>query len=224
MNLKRVGDSNVFRSGKDIYTLAPASDSGAVYGERLVKQGEEVYRRWNPKRSKLCGAFHTGLDPRVLGRGGKVVYLGAADGTTVSHVCDAVGKKGQVVAVEFSPYSFGHLMQLASRRVNLIPVLGDAKVPKKYQHMVSWKADMVFQDIAQRTQVEIFVLNCKAFLSANGMGVLALKARSIDVGRSPDKIFSDVRGELAVEFSKVKMLDISRFEKDHAVFVVHSLR
>ena len=34
--------------------------------------------------------------------GSKVLYLGAASGTTVSHVSDIVGKEGLVYAVEFS--------------------------------------------------------------------------------------------------------------------------
>ena len=50
------------------------------------------YRVWNPFRSKLAAAVLGGVESIYMPPGSKVLYLGAASGTTVSHVADVVGK------------------------------------------------------------------------------------------------------------------------------------
>lgn len=73
--------------------LVPGSE---VYGEKRIsvegENGEKVeYRVWNPFRSKLAAAILGGVDQIHMRPGSKVLYLGAASGTTVSHVADLVG-------------------------------------------------------------------------------------------------------------------------------------
>jgi len=46
---------------------------------------------WNPFRSKLGAAIVGGIENIYMKPGSKVLYLGAASGTTVSHVADLVG-------------------------------------------------------------------------------------------------------------------------------------
>lgn len=52
----------------------------------------------------------------------KVLYLGGASGTTVSHVADIVGPEGCVYAVEFSHRSGRDLVNMAKKRINVIPI------------------------------------------------------------------------------------------------------
>lgn len=54
-------------------------------------QDKIEYRVWNPFRSKLGAAILSGVDNIHMPPGSKVLYLGAASGTTVSHVSDIVG-------------------------------------------------------------------------------------------------------------------------------------
>nr|CAD7397831.1 unnamed protein product [Timema cristinae] len=61
----------------------PAKDGGA--------DTKVEYRVWNPFRSKLAAAILGGVDQIHISPGTKVLYLGAASGTTVSHVSDIVG-------------------------------------------------------------------------------------------------------------------------------------
>ena len=63
----------------------------------------------------------------------KVLYLGAASGTTVSHVADIVGPTGVVYAVEFSHRSGRDLINVAQKRTNIIPIIEDARQPQKYR-------------------------------------------------------------------------------------------
>lgn len=69
----------------------------SVYGEKRISvPGEQSdpsieYRVWNPFRSKLAAAVMAGIGEIHIKPGTKVLYLGAASGTTVSHVSDIVG-------------------------------------------------------------------------------------------------------------------------------------
>jgi rRNA 2'-O-methyltransferase fibrillarin len=72
----------------------------SVYGEKRISidvGGEGVdsakveYRVWNPFRSKLAAGVLGGMDKIFIAPGSKVLYLGAASGTSVSHVADIVG-------------------------------------------------------------------------------------------------------------------------------------
>jgi len=86
---------------------------------------------WNPFRSKLAAGILGGLETIYMKPGSKVLYLGAASGTSVSHVADIVGPTGAVYAVEFSHRSgrdlinmaVSHLLRLTSAFLHLsIPV------------------------------------------------------------------------------------------------------
>ena len=73
----------------------------SVYGEKRISVdvggGDGVdaakveYRVWNPFRSKLAAGVLGGMDKIFIAPGSKVLYLGAASGTSVSHVADIVG-------------------------------------------------------------------------------------------------------------------------------------
>lgn len=67
----------------------------SVYGEKriAIQEGENKveYRVWNPFRSKIAAAIVGGVDNLYIKPGSKVLYLGGASGTTVSHVSDIVG-------------------------------------------------------------------------------------------------------------------------------------
>lgn len=68
----------------------------SVYGEKRVSvkndDGTDTeYRVWNPFRSKLAASIMAGVEDTHIKPGSKVLYLGAASGTTVSHVSDLVG-------------------------------------------------------------------------------------------------------------------------------------
>merc|ERR1711911_573698 len=97
----------------------------SVYGEKRIATEDEAgkveYRVWNPFRSKLAAAILGGVDKIHMPPGSKVLYLGAASGTSVSHVSDVVGPEGMVYAVEFSHRSGRDLLNVAKKRTNVVP-------------------------------------------------------------------------------------------------------
>jgi len=74
----------------------------SVYGEKRIEiEGQKnaegnatkiEYRVWNAFRSKLAASIVNGVENIYMKPGAKVLYLGAASGTTVSHVSDLVGE------------------------------------------------------------------------------------------------------------------------------------
>jgi hypothetical protein len=94
------------------------------------------YRVWNPYRSKIAAAVIGGVSDVYIRPGSKVLYLGAASGTTVSHVSDIIGAEGIVYAVEFSHRSGRDLVNLAKKRTNIVPLIMDARKPLEYRSLV----------------------------------------------------------------------------------------
>jgi fibrillarin-like pre-rRNA processing protein len=147
--------------------VSPGKES--VDGERTL-QG---FRLWDPRRSKLSALYHLGegieLEPQH-----RVLYLGAANGTTVSYVADYVDV---VYAVESAPRPFQDLLVMAERRENIIPIMANARKPYLYRPLVE-KVDLIYQDIAQRDQADILLSNT-GFLKSGGATILMLKAVSM---------------------------------------------
>ena len=201
-----------------IYTenLVPGK---TVYEETLVKKGGKEYRGWDVRRSKLAAAILKGCKNVFIRKGQTVLYLGCSTGTTVSHVSDMVGKEGMVYALDFAPRVMREMVFVAEDRPNIAPVMADANRPSLFMDRVS-SVDIVYQDVAQRNQVEIFLKNISMFLKDNGYGLLAVKARSVDVTKKPKSIFNIVKEELSKELTIIDFKILDPFEKDHAFFIV----
>ncbi len=191
----------------------------SVYGEKIFKYNNKEYREWNPFRSKLAAAFYKGLNKIDINAGSSILYLGASTGTTVSHLSDIVGIEGSIYAVEIAKEVGIRLILLAERRSNIFPIIYDAsKLIDKKDNIE--KVDFIYQDIAQRNQVEIFIKNANAFLKQNGNGAIAIKARSIDVFKKPSYIIEESERLLGRRFRILKTIKLDPFQKDHALILV----
>jgi len=210
----------VFTEQKKLFTLNPeACKHISVYNERLVTRGGQQYRSWNPYRSKLAAVFHKGLQ-FSLSPDAQVLYLGAATGTTVSHLSDIV-QKGLIYAVEHSPLAMQKFLRVCEKRSNIIPILEDAYHPDRYSAIVS-PVHFVYQDISQRNQAEIFLKNIRRYLQPNGTGIIMVKARSIDVSLKPDRCYEQVIEYLEAHgVTIITKVDLSPFETDHAALLIH---
>jgi fibrillarin-like pre-rRNA processing protein len=203
----------VYRIGEDIATLN-LTPGKRVYGEKLVRWGGKEYRLWNPYRSKLAAAIRLGLEQLPLGKSAKVLYLGAAQGTTASHVSD-IAREGVVYCVEFSPRAMQSLLALAEARENIIPILADASKPESYCYLLE-KVDVVYQDIAQAEQSEILLKNVRAYLKEDGHFMHVIKARSIDVTAKPEEVFEkEVKKLKEAGLEVIQKLRLEPYEKDH---------
>mmetsp|Transcript_20548 Transcript_20548/g.49040 ORF Transcript_20548/g.49040 Transcript_20548/m.49040 type:complete len:266 (+) Transcript_20548:119-916(+) len=195
----------------------------SVYGEKRIsifkedQKEPEEYRIWNPFRSKLAAAILGGVDDIYLRSGMKVLYLGAASGTTVSHIADIVGEDGIVYAVEFSHRSGRDLLTLAKKRTNIVPIIEDARHPQKYRMFLSM-VDVIFSDVAQPDQARIVIINAQHFLRTGGYFIVTIKASCIDSTAEPNLIFAKEIQKLQKEFFRpFEQITLEPYERDHAI-------
>ncbi len=192
----------------------------SVYGERLIKDNNDEYRTWDPFRSKFAAAFLSGMKHLPQIKDQRILYLGVSTGTTPSHFSDMLDD-GVLYGVEFSPKVMRKFYRLAEQRPNLIPILADARRPEEYSAFV-FEVDLIYQDVSQPDQAQIFGRNSEEFLKSGGIGVIAIKSQSIDVSLEPEEVFSNQIEQLENDFG-LKIIENSRidaYEKKHAVIVV----
>jgi len=217
--MKATDIAGVYKEKNRIFTEnLPCCKGLTVYNEKIVHYKNREFRSWNPYKSKLAAAILNGLEIE-LKRDFDVLYLGAATGTTVSHISD-ICRDGMVFAVESSPVSMKKLVELGEYRDNVIPVLADANHPDRYNVVVP-QVDFVYQDVSQRNQVEIFVSNISSYLKKNGFGLLMVKARSIDVSIEPREIYGVVCSQLEKKDLRIlNVVELEPYEKDHVAVLV----
>ena len=185
------------------------------FAERTRKIKEKNCREWDPLRSKLAAALVKGVKSVEINKETEILYLGAAHGYTPSFMSQAARK---VFAIEFAPRVARELVMLASNRRNVLPILADANDPASYFHLLG-PVDVVYQDIAQRNQAEIFAKNCRMFLKKKGTAMIAVKAKSIDATAKTSKTVSEVKKRLEQDFRIIDYRNLEPFQKDHAFFV-----
>jgi len=224
----------IARGKEDLLVTKNITPGESVYGEKRISVAnsepkQEVngdgpapatsteYRVWNPFRSKLAAGILGGMDTIYMKPGSKVLYLGAASGTSVSHVADIVGPTGVVYAVEFSHRSGRDLVNMATHRTNVIPIVEDARHPMRYRMLVGM-VDCIFADVAQPDQARIVGLNAHNFLKVGGGIVVSIKANCIDSTAAPEAVFAREVQKLREERIKPKeQLTLEPFERDHAI-------
>ncbi len=207
----------VFRVNGKLATinLAPGEK---VYGEDLIKADGTEYRLWNPYRSKLAAAILKGMKHMQIKKGSKVLYLGAATGTTCSHISDIISTEGELYCVEISERSVRDLIKVCEKRENMLPILENARNAEKYAEDVG-KADVLYQDIAARDQAQMLIENSR-FISKGSYAYVAIKSQSISVSKNPKVVYKEFLKSVSSTFEVVELIDIMPFDKMHLFAVL----
>ncbi|RAP50186.1 MAG: fibrillarin [Methanosphaera sp. SHI613] len=216
MHVNKIGE-NVYQIDNQIATvnLTPGIQ---VYQEKLLDYEDKQFRLWNPRRSKLAAAIINGLSIFPFKEDSTVLYLGASAGTTPSHISD-ICTKGRIYCVEFSATMMREFLDVSKDRNNLLALLEDATHPSNYQPLVE-NVDIIYSDVAQATQTKLFLDNFKLFAKENTIGIIMIKARSIDVTKKPSVIFKEEKSKL--EQGGLRILEeikLDPYEKDHIAFI-----
>ena len=207
----------VYKENSKIFTknLIPGKK---VYNEKLVRKGNVEYRSWNPYRSKMAGAILKGLKYFPIKKDTKILYLGVASGTTASHFSD-IATNGLIYGVEIAFKPMKNFVKLSQERKNLFPVMANASMPWEYDAIVE-EADLLYQDIAQKNQVEIFMKNMEWF--GIGEGIIMVKARSIDISKKPEDVFEEVKKNMARAYEIVEAKKLAPYARDHMAIHVRA--
>ncbi|MDY6788500.1 MAG: fibrillarin-like rRNA/tRNA 2'-O-methyltransferase [Candidatus Nanohaloarchaea archaeon] len=187
-----------------------------VYGENLVDFRGKELREWEPHRSKLGAAVAKGIPELGMDSESSVLYLGAASGTTPSHVSD-ICRKGMVFGVEHAPRVVRSLLKLSKNRENLAPIYADARKPQEYSDLVG-EVDLVFQDIAQPDQVKILTRNCREFLHRDGEALISLKLRAISSSDNLERVRKDAERKIEQEFEILWSSDLKPYYGEDHMF------
>jgi fibrillarin-like pre-rRNA processing protein len=209
----------IFELNGKVFTknLVPGKN---VYGETLILENNVEYREWIPWRSKLGAAIKNKLKQVPLTAGSNVLYLGSSEGTTPSHVSDIIGEKGILFGVDIAEKVMRKFIELCEQRTNMLPILADADKPFLYSNeLKGFKIDLLYQDISQKNQAEIFNKNAEAFLQKGSFGLIAIKAKSISQNLKPEKIFEGEKKILEKQFKILQQINLAPFEKHHCMFL-----
>jgi len=216
MNIEKTSYSGIYSGfiGKKKVLLTKNLTKGKTFFDEEENDG---YRVFNPRRSKLAAGVIKRIKITGIKEGDKVLYLGASHGYTPSFVSDIIGMKGFVFCLDFAPRVVRDLVSVCEKRENMTPILADANKPDTYKDRIT-SVDVIYQDIAQRMQVEILIKNLQ-FLKPKGYAVIAIKSRSIDVTKRPSFVFEEVENKLKKALKIIDKKDLSPLEKDHMLFV-----
>ena len=119
--------------------------------------------------------------------------------------------------LDFAPRVVRDLLFICEDRENMLPILADANKPDTYKNRIS-EVDVIYQDIAQKNQVEILFKNLQ-FLKPRGYALIAIKSRSIDVTKQPQRIYREVEEQLKEKLKIIDKKELDPFQKDHAMFI-----
>ena len=180
MNFRSEG---MLENGGKIYT--ETAQRVPVYGEEIIRIKGKLYREWDPERSKLSAAIKKNLRFFPFNMKTSALYLGASTGTTVSHVSD-ICKNGRIMAVEKAYEPFSKLLKLSESRTNIFPILEDALKIEKYRHFIE-KPEVLYQDIAQRNQAQIFNTVSSSFKGIES-GILIIKVRAVTSRKGNEEV------------------------------------
>ena len=167
---------------------------------------------WNPYHSKLSAYLIAGGENWPFKNNSKVLYLGSAEGNTISYL-SKICKTDTITAVDISAVAMAELLVLAKNKKNIIPCLNDAHFPERYRIQAN-NPDIIYQDIAQNDQVDIFIRNCNYFKPKYAF--LMLKTQSI-AGRNKE-IFKETEKKLTEIFGKVETVNINKWAKGHSAY------
>ncbi|HII15584.1 MAG TPA: fibrillarin-like rRNA/tRNA 2'-O-methyltransferase [Nanoarchaeota archaeon] len=140
-----------------------------------------------------------------------VLYLGASHGVTALLVSGMAGENGFVFCVEMSKDSMKYLLKVCETRANMAPLLFDASLPLQYKGLVA-KCDVIYMDIAQKSQADILKKNADMFLKKGGTIIFIVKTQSIDTVKAPLLFLEDLKKQL----SWMEIDFIADLDKTHA--------
>jgi fibrillarin-like rRNA methylase len=174
------------------------------------------YRLWPPSTSKLASMIVKGM--RVpLNKASSILYLGAASGTTVTRVSDIV-EDGLVFAVEFAPRPARDLLKAVEGRINVIPIIADARRPDLYPPFIEG-VNVIYQDVAQPDQAAIAVANARRYLKPGGHLVIAIKAKSISSTENVGDIYREELEILQKDFDILEKTSLEPLHHGHLAVI-----
>ncbi len=207
----------IYQKNKRYLITKNLTPGKVFFNEKIFKENNIDYREFSPAHSKLAATILKKISIIPIKEKDRILYLGASHGYTPSYISDIVGEEGTVFCIDFAPRVVRDLLFVCEEKENMIPILANANKPEIYKDRIT-QVDVIYQDIAQKNQVEILFKNLQ-FLKPKGYVLIAIKARSIDVTKSPQKIYREVEEKLKEKLKIIDKKELDPFQKDHCFFI-----
>jgi len=175
-----------------------------LYDERRIKIKGKEYREWDPSRSKVAAIIKVGNKFQIKG---PIIYIGCAEGQTLSHIADITSYP--IVGVDISASAMVKMLKLSGIKENVIPFLGevkDLKIDFKFRHFI--------QDVSQKDQAAILI-SAIHLLEDGATGWLFLKTRSINSVKSEKGVLKEFKKQIRKYFEILKIVDIQKYHAGH---------
>lgn len=163
--------------------------------------------------SKLTAALKKKAEVPIK-EGDIVLYLGASHGVTAEIISKIVGWEGFVFCLDVAPDVVKKLVEVCEKHENMTALLFDANKPEEYENKIT-EVDIIYHDITQKNQVEIFLKNIVRFLKTNGFAIIALKTKSIDSVKAKEEVLETVKKGLEEKLEVISITDLDPYHKDH---------
>lgn len=217
--MRQTNYPSIYENEQKMFTknLTPGQ---VFFGETILKLDGTEYRHFDPYRSKIAAALAKKINQSGVREGDVILYLGASHGYTISFLSDIIGQKGLIFGVDSAYKIFRSLFHVSNLRHNVVPLYADAAKPTSYAKNICC-VDVVYQDLAQKEQAEIFDANYTLYAKEGGIGIFVIKTRSIDVAAAPKNVVESVKKKMvSLGYTLLDAKALDPFEKDHFLLLV----
>ena len=189
--------------------------------EGIIKMDSSEYRIWKPHRSKLAAAIINGMEIFPILKKSKILYFDATMENTASYISDIVGNDGKIFVVVNSNKPSDFMQKMIDRRSNITMVHHTENL---VQHKsINDKVDVIYMNVSDKNNLDIAILNSKAYLKDGGYLLLVVKTADILVNKYGVEPENNQRKKIRMLFEMIQEINLADFFKDNTMIVAKFL-
>ena len=189
--------------------------------EEIIKVDGNEYRIWKPHRSKLATAIINGMEIFPILKKSKILYFDATMENTASYISDIVGNDGKIFVVVNSNKPSDFMQKMIDRRSNITMVHHTENL---VQHKsINDKVDVIYMNVSDKNNLDIAILNSKAYLKDGGYLLLVVKTADILVSKYGVEPENNPRKKIRMLFEIIQEVNLADFFKDNTMIIARFL-
>ena len=189
--------------------------------EEIIKVDGNEYRIWKPHRSKLATAIINGMEIFPILKKSKVLYFDATVENTASYISDIVGNDGKIFVVVNSNKPSDFMQKMIDKRSNITMVHHTENL---VQHKsINDKVDVIYMNVFDKNNLDIAILNSKAYLKDGGYLLLVVKTVDILVNKYGVEPENNQRKKIRMLFEMIQEINLADFFKGNTMIIAKFL-
>ena len=189
--------------------------------EGIIKMDGSEYRIWKPHRSKLAAAIINGMEIFPILKKSKILYFDTTMENTASYISDIVGNDGKIFVVANSNKPSNFMQKMLDKRSNVTMVYHTENL---VQHKsINDKVDVIYMNVSDKNNLDIAIINSKAYLKDGGYLLLVVKTADILVNKYGAEPENNQRKKIRMLFEMIQEINLADFFKDNTMIVAKFL-